>query len=115
MKNVIQRQRTGFLVFAILMVFATGLVTIAQTPTPAGAGQVPTAQTPAQGGAAQTPPDAAQGRGGRGRGGPEYLAGGPQLDDPAYANVDFSKKTPVTALTPEQELTKFILQPGYRL
>ncbi len=115
MRRVIQRNRTGLLVAAILMVLATGLVTIAQSPTPAGAGQAPAAQTPTQGGAAQTPPDAAQGRGGRGRGGPDYLAGGPQLDDPAYANVDFSKKTPVPALTPDQELPKFILQPGYRL
>jgi hypothetical protein len=61
-------------------------------------------------------PDAPPGRGGgRGRGGPEILAGGPQLDDPAYANVDFAKKAPVPALTPEQELTKFVLQPGYHL
>ena len=64
----------------------------------------------------QAPPDAAPGRGGgRGRGGPDYLAGGPQLDDPAYASVDFSKKGAVPALPPEQELTKFILQPGYHL
>ena len=106
---------TWFLGVAVFIVLATGLVTIAQTPA---------AQTPPQGAAAQTPPAAAgqtppadaQGRGGgRGRGGPDFLAGGPQADDPAYANVDFSKKPPVLALTPEQQLEKFILQPGYRL
>lgn len=107
--------RTWFLGVAICTVFATGLVTIAQTPTPpAGPQQAPAAQTPAQSAAPQTPPDAAQGRG-RGRGGPEFLAGGPQLEDPAYANVDFSKKPAVPALPPEQELEKLILQPGYRL
>src|SRR6476661_4550984 len=106
-------KRRSLLAFAILLVLATGLVTIAQTP--AGAPQAPAAQAPPQG-AGQPPPDAPPGRGGgRGRGGPDFLAGGPQLDDPAYANVDFSKKTAVPALTPDQELTKFTLQPGYRL
>ena len=57
----------------------------------------------------------ARGRGGRGRGGPEILQGGPQADDPAYSNYDFSKKDPVRALPPDEELKKFILQPGYRL
>ncbi len=53
--------------------------------------------------------------GGRGRGGPEILAGGPQLDDPAYATADFSKKAPELPRTPEEQLTRFVLQPGYRL
>jgi len=106
-------KRRSLLAFAILLVLATGLVTIAQTP--ARAPQAPAAQAPPPG-AGQAPPDAPPGRGGgRGRGGPDFLAGGPQLDDPAYANVDFSKKTAVPALTPDQELTKFTLQPGYRL
>jgi len=105
-------KRRSLLAAAVLLVLATGLVTIAQTPP--AAPQAPAAQAPPA--AAQTPPDTPPGRGGgRGRGGPEILAGGPQLDDPAYANVDFSKKAPVPALTPEQELTKFVLQPGYRL
>jgi hypothetical protein len=60
------------------MILAIGVVTLAQAPTPSA---------------------------GRGHGGPEFLAGGPQADDPAYANVDFSKKTPGPALSPEQELT----------
>ena len=98
--------RTWFLGVAVFGVLATGWVTLAQSPAPAAAPQAP---------AAQTPPADAQGRGGRGRGGPDFLAGGPQADDPAYANVDFSKKPPVAALTPEQQLEKFILQPGYRL
>src|SRR5258706_9046345 len=109
MKKVIENRRAWLLAAAILMVLATGLVTIAQTPTTPWAPQTPAAQAPAPGGAPQTPPDAAAGRGGgRGRGGPDFLAGGPQLDDPAYAGVDFSKKAPVPALTPEQELNKFI-------
>ena len=41
-------------------------------------------------------------------------AGGPQADDPAYANYDFSKRIRC-ALTPAEELRKFVLQPGYRL
>jgi hypothetical protein len=106
-------KRQSLFAFAILLVLATGLVTIAQTP--AGAPQAPAAQAPPQG-AGQATPDAPPGRGGgRGRGGPDFLAGGPQLDDPAYANVDFSKKPPVPALTPDQELAKFVLQPGYHL
>ena len=76
--------RQSLLAIAILMVLATGLVTVAQTP--AGTPQAPAAQAPPQG---APPPDAPPGRGGgRGRGGPEILAGGPQLDDPAYANVE---------------------------
>src|SRR5207244_1021765 len=69
-------------------------------------------------GAPQGTPDPAGGRaggGGRGRGGAETLAGGPQLDDPAYANYDFSKKAPLLPLAPADELKKLILQPGYRL
>jgi len=116
MTNVTRRQRSWLLGASLLMVLAIGVVTIAQAPTPTAGAQAPAAQTPPQGGATQAPPDAGPGRGGgRGRGGPEFLAGGPQLDDPAYANVDFAKKAPVPALTPDQELTKFILQPGYHL
>src|SRR6478672_2847370 len=110
------RQHRWPLMLAILMVLATGLVTIAQTPASPAAPQAPAAQSPPQGGAPQAPPDAAAGRGGgRGRGGPDVLAGGPQLDDPAYAAVDFSKKAAIPALPPEKELEKFILQPGYHL
>jgi len=43
------------------------------------------------------------------------LSGGPQLTDPAYAEYDFSKRAPLLPLTPEQQLAKFVLQPGYRL
>src|SRR4051794_12792086 len=91
------------------MIIAGGLVPMAQTPAS------PSTQAPAAGQQAPNP-DAAAGRGGgRGRGGPEVLAGGPQLDDPAYAAVDFSKKKAVPALPPEEERQKLILQPGYRL
>src|SRR6188472_3674453 len=89
------------------MIVAGGLVPLAQGPPPAPPPPPPAAQ--------QAPnPDAVTGRGGRGRGGPDVLAGGPQLDDPAYAAVDFSKKKPVPALAPEEERKKLILQPGYR-
>src|SRR5262245_37790376 len=95
----------GLSAFAVI---ASGLIPLAQAPSPG-----PTQAPPPQGAA---PPDAPPGRGGgRGRGGPDTLASGPQLEDPAYANVDFSKKTAVPALTPARELEKFILQPGYRL
>ncbi|HUR33687.1 MAG TPA: hypothetical protein VM032_07815, partial [Vicinamibacterales bacterium] len=101
-----------WLIGAAMMV-AGGLVPLAQAPAPATPPPVPAAPATPPG---QQPanPDAAAGRG-RGRGGPDVLAGGPQLDDPAYAAVDFSKKKAVPALTPEEERQKLILQPGYRL
>src|SRR3954465_10812211 len=89
------------------MFVAGGLVPLAQGPPPV---------TPAAPAGQQAPnPDAAGRGGGRGRGGPDVLAGGPQLDDPAYPPADFSKKKPVPALPPEEERQKLILQPGYRL
>ena len=36
-------------------------------------------------------------------------------NDPAYANLDFGKKSPVLALAPDEELKRLILQPGYHL
>src|SRR5262245_44583229 len=78
--------RTGWLLAATIC--TASWVLVAQTPAQNAPAPTATAQ-PNQG------PD--QGRqggpgGGRGRGGPDVLAGGPQLDDPAYANYDFSKK-----------------------
>jgi mono/diheme cytochrome c family protein len=90
---------------------------LAQTPTPAPAPAAPAAG-PAGQGRGQVAPgqEPAAGRGGgRGRGGPEQLLGGPQLSDPAYANYEFTKREPVRPLPPEEQLKKFILQPGYRL
>src|SRR5262245_1717064 len=79
------------------------------TPPQTGAGQATGGATPpAEPGAPQ------EGRG-RGRGGPERLPGGPQANDPAYANLDFSKRPPALPKTPEEQLKTFILQPGYRL
>ena len=72
------------------VVLAAGLAPVAQTQSPAG-GAPSTAPAPAAAQPAQAP-DGRAGRGGR-RGGPDTLAGGPQLDDPAYAEVDFSKKS----------------------
>src|SRR5262245_37034043 len=116
MTNVSKPQRSWLLGASILMTLAIGVVTIAQAPTPTAGPQAPAAHTPPQGGAPQAPPDAAPGRGGgRGRGGPEFPPRGPQPHDPATGNVDFAKKAAVPALTPDQELTKFILQPGYHL
>ncbi len=89
---------------AVAVMCATALVQSKQQPPAQG--------TPAQSDSPQGTLEAGRGRG---RGGPEVLAGGPQLNDPAYANVDFSKKPPVLPLTPDQELKRFILQPGYRL
>ena len=90
-----------------IIILATGWVVSAQSPTP---GQAP---APAPGPAGQV--EQGRGGGGRGRGGPEVLQGGPQLDDPAYANYDFAKRAPLLPLSPEEQLKKFILQPGYRL
>src|SRR5258708_1727007 len=112
---------------AVIMVVAARLVPGAQPLDRLGAalssveGQAPQTPSPTQTTAAGVPaqgtPDAQQpGRGGgRGRGGPDVLPGGPQLNDPAYATADFSKKAPVPPLTPEQELGRFLLQPRYRL
>jgi mono/diheme cytochrome c family protein/glucose/arabinose dehydrogenase len=92
---------------------ATGFGLAAQAPTaPPPATPV---TTPAPGQGAPDPAAGRAGGGGRGRGGPETLPGGPQLTDPAYADYDFSKRAPLLPLTPEQQLQKFILQPGYRL
>ena len=97
------------------MASLTGFALAAQTTAPPGPPQAPGRQ----GGGASAPAEpgaAAPGRaGGRGRGNADTLAGGPQLSDPAYTNYDFSKKPSVQPLTPAEELTKFILQPGYRM
>ena len=99
--------RRRWLLVGGVTILATGWAVSAQSPAP---GQAP---APAQGPAAQV--EQGRGGGGRGRGGPEVLQGGPQLDDPAYANYDFAKRAPLLPLSPEEQLKKFILQPGYRL
>ncbi len=104
-------RRYGGQALSAIAVTMVGLVPMAQTPANS---QAPQAQ-PASPGGNPVPPGDVPGRGGRGRGGPDILAGGPQLEDPAYTAVDFSKKDPVPALTPDKQLTRFILQPGYRL
>ena len=95
-------------------VYLASFALSAQTPPTTAPAQTPVVQ----GGGAAPPPEPGQtppGRGGRGRGGPEVLQGGPDASDPAYANYDFSKKAPVLAKSPDDELKTFILQPGYRL
>ena len=104
--------RRWVLALSAIAVVLVGLVPRAQTPAN---NTTPQAQPASPGGNGTPPGDAAPGRGGRGRGGPDILAGGPQLDDPAYGAVDFAKKDPVLPLTPDKQLTRFILQPGYRL
>ena len=109
--------------------FAAGLSLVAQTaPSPAGT------PTPQGGGAAGQPNvgqaagrgaggGADQGRGGargggRGDGGLQTgsgIPGGPSLDDPAYADVDFSPRPPVLPKPPAEEQALFQLQPGYRV
>jgi mono/diheme cytochrome c family protein/glucose/arabinose dehydrogenase len=106
MRGAFERPRKWLPIAAAVMMFGAGLGPIAQAPQGGGP---PQAAPPPQGA-----PDAPPGRGGR-RGGPDILPGGPQLNDPAYAAVDFSKKAPVPALPPAEELKRFILQPGYRL
>src|SRR5262245_11538250 len=79
--------------------------------------QVPGANPPAaqevgqapQPGAPAVPSGQARGRGGRSG------LGGPRKDDPANADVDWTKQPPIQPRTPEEELKQFILQPGYRL
>ena len=106
MKKVIETRRSWFLAAGILMVLATGLVTIAQTPGTTGAPQAPVVQ----GAAPQAPPDAPAGRG-RGRGG----RGGPNETDPVNAEADFTPSAPVVPLPPAEEAKQFVLQPGYHL
>jgi hypothetical protein len=82
---------------------AASFVLIAQQPqAPAPAPQTPTGQV--QAAPSQQPPQ------GRGRGG-----GGGRKDDPANADVDWTKQPPLLAKSPEEQLKTFILQPGYRL
>jgi hypothetical protein len=87
-------------------------------------GQGPASPVPPPGSAAGPAGDEGQapGRGGgRGQGGGgayeggSGLSGGPDLDDPAYATVDFSPADPVLPRTPEEERQRFQLQSGYRV
>ena len=91
------RHRRPLSLALALAVVATGLGVIAQTPAPQP--QTPAEQAPP---ATATPPQG--GRGGSGR-----------QDSPANAGIDWSKKPPVLAKTPEEQLKTFILPPGYRL
>jgi len=78
--------------------------------------QAPAPPTAGAGANQQAEPGAAPARGGgRGRGGAETLPGGPQANDPAYANYDFAKRPSLLPLAPAEELKKLIPQPGYRL
>jgi mono/diheme cytochrome c family protein/glucose/arabinose dehydrogenase len=52
---------------------------------------------------------------GGGRAGAPVRMGGAGVNDPANAAADFSPKAPVLPLRPEEQLTRFILPPGYRL
>ena len=113
MRGSFERRYAWLPAAAVIMVFAAGLVPVAQAPQTASPAQTPAAGVPPQG--TPAPPQRGGGAGGRGAGGPDVLPGGSMLDDPVYAAVDFSKKPPVPALTPEQQLARFILQPGYRL
>ena len=101
-------RKLAFLLVVLSVVFVSAAQ---QQPPPAAPPQTGAGQTGAPPAEPGAPP---QGRG-RGRGGPEVLQGGPQANDPAYANVDFSKKAPVLPKTPEEQLKTFILPPGYRL
>lgn len=107
MKKVMKMRRVWLLAAALLMVLATGLATIAQTPPAAAVPQAPVVQ----GGAAPTPPDAAAGRGRGGRGG----RGGSNETDPANAEADFTPAPPVLPLPPAEQARHFVLQPGYHL
>src|SRR5262245_55118128 len=80
-----QLRLTSFVMAVALAIFVASFVTDAQTPAPGAPAQPQVGQ-----GTAPGAPDPAGRAGGRGRGGAETLAGGPQLDDPAYANYDFS-------------------------
>ena len=103
--------RTGLQSVLIAGFGAAACFTLAaQSPAPQG---TPPAVAPAQPAAqvAGQPPDAAAGRGRGGRGG----LGGPNETDPANVAADFTKGDPVLPLTPAEQATHFILQPGYHL
>src|SRR5687768_14744288 len=117
MRGPVERRYGWLPAAAVIMVFAAGFVPVAKAPQPITPSQTAGPGAPPQGAPAspQRGAEPARGGGGRGPGGPDVLPGGSMLDDPTYAAVDFSKKTPVPALTPEQQLARFVLQPGYRL
>ncbi len=98
----------------LAVVSLTGLPLLAQTApvaAPPANGQGAAAAAPARQGAP------AAGRAGRGgRGGRQGVdVGGSQMDDPAYAGVDFSKKDAVLPQAPADEAKRFWLQPGFKI
>src|SRR5206468_1678032 len=87
--SIPQFRLTSSVMAGALAVFVASFVTSAQTPAPGGQAQTPVAPGAGAGQGAPNPAagQGARGGGGGGRGGgAEALAGGPQLDDPAYAN-----------------------------
>lgn len=109
--------RTSTLGLFSALVAAGGLTLMAQTPTPppGGAGAAGPADVQGRRGGGAAPAGAgAQGRGG-GRGQVGVSLGGSMADDPAYATMDFSSKTPVKPLTPAEEAKKIWLPPGFKL
>src|SRR6185503_7462315 len=93
-------QTVWFVLVGAVALLLGGLTPLAGTDTP---------QTPAP----PAPGTPAPTQGARGGGG--NRAGGPGLADAANAGGDYGPKSPVTALTPEEEAKRFILPPGYRL
>ena len=102
---ILVSRAADLVVHAPLVVLLTTIPLSAQTVAPAAAAPAPPTNS-----AAATNNVPAPARGG-GRGG----QGGPGRDDPVNAGVDYSKKPPVLPLSPAEQLSKFILQPGYRL
>ncbi len=52
---------------------------------------------------------------GQGRGGRPAVIEAPAADDPANAAADLSPRSPIVALSPEEQAKRFWLPPGYRL
>jgi mono/diheme cytochrome c family protein/glucose/arabinose dehydrogenase len=84
------------------------VATVSVSPqAPAAGAQQPAAAAPG----AQAPPAGQPPAGRGGRGG----LGGPQEHDPANATADYAPKPPINVLTPEEEVKKIWLPPGFKL
>jgi mono/diheme cytochrome c family protein len=103
--NAMESRRVRWTVAVAAAIVAVGLSRAADTPSasPRAGGQPATPPQGAGRGAIQTP------TGGRGPG------AAPDAADPANANADLSPKPPVHPLSPDEQVKRFWLPPGYRL
>jgi mono/diheme cytochrome c family protein/glucose/arabinose dehydrogenase len=92
------------------VVTAVGCALVAYLGVISGVAQTgaPAQQPMAQGGIDPSAPQDGRGRGGRG-------LGGPNVNDAANAEADFSPRPPVVPLSPADQAKHFVLPPGYTI